>query len=101
MGEIRTNIALLAGRLAATPETKVTKAGSKLTNLVLVCPKGADSKQFFLVVCWGKVSEVAAKLSPGTAVLVEAKLVSRESKNRNGAISCETEIVCEQLHILD
>ena len=100
----------LIGNLGNAPDVRNTENGKKLvrfsmaTNEVYRNAKGekVTETQWHNIIAWGKVAEIAEKfLSKGAEICIEGKLVSRVYTDKEGNKKFATEIVGDNLIMLD
>jgi single-strand DNA-binding protein len=93
------NIVALIGNVAADPELRHTAAGRAVCNFRLAVSRpGADTADFFTVICWERQAEVADQyLSIGRRVAVEGRLHhTAKPSERRGSV----EIVAHRILLL-
>ena len=105
------NRVIILGNLGADPETRSTQGGASVTNLsVATSEKWRDkqtgeqkeSTEWHRVVLFGKVAEIAGQyLSKGSKVYLEGKNQTRKWQDRDGNDRYTTEVVANQLQMLD
>ena len=104
------NKAIIVGRLTRDPETRTTPGGitvatmSVATNFVYKNQEGAKTEnvEYHNVVVWRKLAEIAAQyLRKGRRVLVEGRLQTRSWEANDGTKRSRTEIVADNLIMLD
>lgn len=105
------NKATIIGNLGADPETRYTQSGKAVTNLRVATSESWKDKQtgeqqerteWHAVVLFDKVAEIAAKfLTKGSKVYLEGKLQTRKWQDKEGADRYTTEIVADQILLLD
>lgn len=104
------NKAMLIGNLTRDPETRTTPTGqtvttfSVATNLVWVDASGAKQKkaEYHNIVAWRKLGEICAQyLRKGNKVYIEGRLQTREWEGNDGAKRQRTEIVADNMIMLD
>lgn len=104
------NKALLVGRLTRDPEARTTPSGINVTsfgiatNFVWNDPTGQRKEQveFHNVVAWRKLGEIVAQyLRKGSRVLIEGRLQTRSWEGQDGSKRYRTEIVADNLVMLD
>lgn len=99
------NRVLIVGNLGDEPSVKTTTNGTLIANLSIACNEPrkdaqtgqyTDHVEWFKVVCFGKVAEIAqAYAHKGTLLHIEGKLRNREYYDRENIKRYVTEIVCE------
>lgn len=99
------NRSILAGRLVADPELRMTKKETAVTRFRLAINwqgrfgKGTD---FISCVAWGSLAEICAEyLKKGRLVAVEGRLNIQKYKDKKGKHKTSTEVVIENLQMLD
>ncbi len=104
------NKVMIIGRLTRDPELRNTPAGKAVatigiaTGRVWIDAKGQKQKQteFHNVVMWGKLAEIASQyLRKGGKVYVEGRLQTREWTGQDGVKRYRTEIVGDNMIMLD
>lgn len=104
------NKATIVGRLTRDPESRVTPSGvnvtsfSVATNFVYKNQSGEKVEQveYHNVVTWRKLAEIAAQyLRKGMRVLIEGRLQTRSWEANDGSKRSRTEIVADNLIMLD
>lgn len=104
------NRATIVGRLTRDPEVRTTPSGVNVasfgvaTNFVWTDPTGArkEAVEFHNVVAWRKLGEIVAQyLKKGRRVLVEGRLQTRTWEGQDGSKRNRTEIVADNLIMLD
>ena len=104
------NRAMIIGNLTRDPETRTTPNGTTVATFGVATSSSwkdaAGQKQerveFHNVVAWGKLAEICQQyLGKGRKVYVEGRLQTREWQGQDGAKRNRTEIVCENMIMLD
>lgn len=104
------NKVMLIGNLTRDPELKYTPSGTAVCTFGLATNRewtdSAGQKQegaeFHRVVAWGKLGEICSQLmTKGRKVYVEGRLQTRAWKSQDGADRQVTEIVIEEMILLD
>ncbi|MBI2038130.1 MAG: single-stranded DNA-binding protein [Candidatus Magasanikbacteria bacterium] len=104
------NKAMIIGRLTRDPELRNTPNGKAVatiglaTNRVWIDGNGQKQKQteFHNVVMWGKLAEICSQyLRKGGKMYVEGRLQTREWTGQDGVKRYRTEIVGENMIMLD
>jgi len=104
------NKAMIIGNLTRDPELRTTPSGQSVvsfgvaTNLVWKDQSGQQQKktEFHNLVAWRKLAEVCAKyLHKGSKVYVEGRLQTTDWTGQDGAKRSRTEIVLENMIMLD
>jgi single-strand DNA-binding protein len=104
------NRAQLIGNLTRDPETRTTPNGQTVSSFgVATSSQWKDASgqkqervEFHNVVAWGKLAEICQQyLGKGRKVFVEGRLQTREWQATDGAKKSRTEIVAENMIMLD
>lgn len=104
------NKAMVIGNLTRDPETRNTPSGqmvasfSVATNLVWTDQSGQQQKkvEFHNIVAWRRLAEICSKyLKKGSKVYVEGRLQTTDWTGQDGVKRYKTEIVAENLIMLD
>jgi single-strand DNA-binding protein len=104
------NRATILGNLTRDPEVKQLPSGQSVctfgvaTNRSWVDAAGVkqEKAEFHNIVTWGKLAEICGQyLSKGKKVYVEGRLQTREWEGQDGVKRYRTEIVTENVIILD
>ena len=104
------NRAQLIGNLTRDPETRTTPNGQTVTSFgVATSSQWKDASgqkqervEFHNIVAWGKLAEICQQyLGKGRKVFVEGRLQTREWQGQDGAKKNRTEIVAENMIMLD
>ena len=104
------NRATIIGNLTRDPEVRQTPNGQSVTSFGVATNRswtGSDGNkqeqvEFHNVVAWGKLAEICGQfLAKGRKVYVEGRLQTRDWEGQDGARHYRTEIVTENLIILD
>lgn len=99
------------GRLGQDPEVKYLPSGEAVTNISVACgeswtDKASGQKQerttWVPYVAFGKLAEIMGEyLRKGSKVYVSGKLRVRKWQAQDGTDRYSTEIVCDQMQMLD
>lgn len=99
------------GRLGQDPELKFLPSGEAVTNISIACgeswmDKNSGQKQervtWVPYVAFGKLAEIMGQyLKKGSKVYVSGKLRVRKWTDQQGQDKYSTEIVCDQMQMLD
>lgn len=96
------------GYLAADPTHQYTKSGKPVCTFRIGVTRrftnaqGVRESDFFPVVAWGKLADVAARyLSKGSRVAVVGTLQTRSYEAQDGTKRYVTEVVAEELDFLN
>lgn len=104
------NKAMIIGNLTRDPETRNTPSGqtvasfSVATNMVWNDQSGQQQKktEFHNVVAWRKLAEICSQyLKKGSKVYIEGRLQTSEWTGQDGNKRYRTEIVAENMIMLD
>ncbi|MFC1598592.1 single-stranded DNA-binding protein [Patescibacteria group bacterium] len=104
------NKAMLIGNLTRDPEVRTTPQGTSVasfavaTNLVWTDASGQKQEraEFHNVVAWRKLAEIIGQyLKKGSKVYIEGRLQTRDWVGQDGARKYRTEIVAENMIMLD
>lgn len=104
------NKAMIIGNLTRDPEVRSTSSGATVTNfavatnLVWTDQQGQrqEKAEFHNVVAWRKLGEICGQyLKKGSKVYVEGRLQTNEWTGNDGVKRYKTEIVAENMIMLD
>lgn len=104
------NKVILIGNLTRDPEMKKTQNDQYITTFGMATnrewmtrdARKQQSAEFHDVVCWGRLAEIANKfLKKGKLIHVEGYLKTRSWDDASGVKKFKTEIVAEDLIMLD
>lgn len=104
------NKAMIIGNLTRDPETRTTPNGQTVcsfgvaTNRIWVNAQGQkqESVEYHNIIAWGKLAEICSQyLNKGRKVYIEGRLQTREWEGQDGTRKNRTEIVAENMIILD
>jgi single-strand DNA-binding protein len=104
------NRATIIGRLTRDPEMRTTPNGRSVTTIALATNRSwtdqAGAKQekveYHNCVLWGKLAEIAGQyLAKGRRAYVEGRIETRDWTDQSGVKKYRTEIVVENLIMLD
>lgn len=103
------NRVILVGNLTRDPEIRYVQSGSAVTKFALAVnrkTKGADETTFVDIVAWDngnyKLAETCnTYLKKGMSVLVEGRLVIRSFEDKDGNKRKATEVVIDNMQMLD
>lgn len=104
------NRAQVLGNVTRDPETRQTPGGQMVANFGVATNRAwTDAKgqkqeeaEFHNVVAWGKLAEICGQyITKGRKVFVEGRLRTREWEGQDGQKRRSTEIVAENVIILD
>jgi single-strand DNA-binding protein len=100
----------MTGRLGADPEARYTPQGSAVTTFRVASNRtwtSADGEkhedtEWFRVVAWNKLGEICAKyLTKGSRVYIEGRLQTRSWQDQEGQTRYTTEVIANDMIILD
>ncbi len=101
---------MIIGNMTRDPEVRTTSGGQSVcsfgvaTNRTWTDAAGQKQTQaeFHNIVAWGKLAEICGQyLSKGRKVYIEGRIQTREWEAQDGAKRNRTEIVAENMIILD
>ncbi len=105
------NKVILIGNLGRDPETRYTQGGSAVTNLRLATAESWKDRQtgeqqerteWHTVVCFARLAEIAGEyLRKGSKVYIEGRLQTRKWQDKDGHDRYSTEIVANEMQMLD
>lgn len=104
------NRVTLIGRLTANPESRTTPSGqtvvsfSVATNMSWKDQDGQkqEKTEFHNIVAWRKLAEIITQyLKKGSKIYIEGRLQTRNWEDQNGVKKYRTEIVTENMIMLD
>lgn len=105
------NKVILIGNLGADPEVRYTQNSTAIANLSIATSESWKDKQtgeqreqteWHRVVCYRRLAEIAGEyLKKGSKVYIEGKLQTRKWQGQDGRDNYTTEIICNELQMLD
>jgi len=104
------NRAQIIGNLTRDPETRTTPSGQTVANFSVATShfwkdqQGVkqEKAEYHNIVAWGKLAEIVQQyLGKGRKVYVEGRLQTRDWEGQDGVKKYRTEIVCENMIMLD
>ena len=104
------NKVILIGNLGRDPEIRTTASGTSVGNLRIATSERRrdrdgnwnDHTEWHTVVCFGKTAENAGRfLKKGRQVFIEGRLQTRKWQDQSGADRYTTEIVANEMQMLD
>lgn len=105
------NKVILIGNLGADPDARMTQQGSAVTNLNIATDESYKDKatgqmvpktEWHRVVMFNRLAEIAKDyLRKGSKVYIEGKLQTRKWQDQNGQERYTTEIIANELQMLD
>jgi single-strand DNA-binding protein len=104
------NKAMIIGNLTRDPETRSTPSGQNVTsfsvatNLIWTDANGEKQKktEFHNIVAWRKLADICSQyLKKGSKVYIEGRLQTRDWEDQAGAKHYRTEIIADNMIMLD
>lgn len=104
------NKVMIMGNLGRDPEMRYTPSGKPVTSFSVAVsrsymkPEGERTEvtDWFNVVAWGRLAEICSQyLTKGSMVYVEGRLETRSWDGDNGQKHYRTEVVANDVNILD
>ncbi|MBP9869546.1 single-stranded DNA-binding protein [Patescibacteria group bacterium] len=104
------NRAMIIGNLTRDPESRTTPTGQTVCNFSIATSTQWNNAQgqkqerteFHPIVAWGKLAEICTQyLGKGRKVYIEGRLQTREWEAQDGSKKQRTEIVAENMIMLD
>jgi len=105
------NKVILIGNLGQDPEVRYTPNGAAVTNISLATAESWKDKQsgelqtrteWHRIVLFSRLAEIASEyLKKGSKVYIEGRLQTRKWEDKNGVERYTTEIVGNELQMLD
>ncbi len=104
------NRAMIIGNLTRDPEVRTTANGTSVcslgvaTNRTWTDPAGTKQEdvEFHNIVVWGKLADICGQyLGKGRKVYIEGRLKTREWQGKDGVKRQKTEIIAENMIMLD
>lgn len=103
------NIAIVIGNLTRDPEMRYTPGGHAVTSFTVATNRSWVSEgqtkevvEFHNVVAWNKLAELCSQLlSKGRKVFIQGRLQTHNWDDANGVKKYRTEIIAEDMVILD
>lgn len=99
------NRTIISGRATKDPELKYTQGAGKAVatfGLAVQDRYNKEKTDFLNIVAWGNQAEYAAtKLGKGKRVLIEGRISTRSYDGKDGKKVYITEIIAENLEIID
>lgn len=105
------NKVILIGNLGNDPEVRYTPSGSAVANIVLATSTSWRDKQtgelnerteWHRLACFNRLAEIVGEyLHKGSKIYVEGSLRTRKWQDKNGIDRYTTEIIVNELHMLD
>ena len=105
------NKVILIGNLGADPEVRYTPDGAPVANFNLATSESWNDRssgekqertEWHRLVVWRKLAEIAGKyLKKGSKIYIEGKLQTRSWEDQSGQKRYTTEVVVNELQMLD
>jgi single-strand DNA-binding protein len=104
------NRAMIIGNLTRDPESRTTATGQSVCNFsIATSSQWTDAQgvkqertEYHSIVAWGKLADICTQyLTKGRKAYVEGRLQTREWEGQDGSKKQRTEIVAENMIILD
>ncbi len=104
------NKAMLIGNLTRDPETRSTPSGQQVTSFSVAtnftwtdqAGQKQEKAEFHNIVAWRKLAEICSQyLKKGSKIYVEGRLQTNEWTGQDGAKKYRTEIVADNMIMLD
>lgn len=104
------NKAILIGRLGQDPEVKMTPGGATVANFSMATNrnwKGKDGNMqeetsWHRIVAWNRLAEILKEYAhKGSRIYVEGRMQTRDWEDQNGQKRYITEVVAENIQLLD
>ncbi|MFH1047281.1 MAG: single-stranded DNA-binding protein [Patescibacteria group bacterium] len=104
------NRAMIIGNLTRDPEMRTTPSGQNVANFGVATNHSwtdasgqkQEKAEFHNIVAWGKLAEICSQyLGKGRKVYIEGRLQSREWEAQDGTKKNRTEIIAENMIMLD
>jgi len=104
------NKVMIIGRLGRDPEMRYTPSGRPVTTFSVGANRSWSTSdgekhtetEWFNVVAWGNLAEICKQLlSKGQRVYIDGRLQSRHWEDQKGSRHSTTEIVANEMIILD
>lgn len=101
---------MIIGNLTRDPEVRTTPNGQSVCTLGLATNRSwkdasgnkQEEVEFHSVVAWGKLAEICGQyLGKGRKIFIEGRLKTREWQGQDGAKKQRTEIIAENMIMLD
>ncbi|OGH91557.1 MAG: hypothetical protein A2479_01195 [Candidatus Magasanikbacteria bacterium RIFOXYC2_FULL_39_8] len=104
------NRATILGRLTRDPEVRTTPSGQSVANIGVATNRvwtdhsgtRQEKVEYHNIVLWGKLAEIAGQyLGKGRRVYIEGRLETRDWTGQDGVKKYRTEIIGDNLIMLD
>lgn len=91
----------IIGNLGKDPVTRTTPQGKTVTEFPVGTKNRDDSTEWFNVLAWDKLGEVAGKfLAKGKMVFVEGRTKTHSYQDKQGVTKYRTEVIAEEIKFL-
>lgn len=111
MGSRGVNKAIIVGNLGQDPEIRYAQSGAAIANISVATSESYNDKntgqkveksEWHRIVAFGKLAEIMGEyLRKGSKVYIEGKLQTRKWQDQNGQDRYTTEIVANEMQMLD
>ncbi len=104
------NKAMIIGNMTKDPEMRQTPSGQQVCNFSVATNRSwqsadgqkQEASEFHNIVAWGKLAEICGQyLTKGRKVYIDGRLQTRDWDGQDGVKRYRTEIVAENMIILD
>jgi len=104
------NKAIVLGRLGSDPDVRHTPGGSTVANFSVATNRSwknkdgqmVDETEWHRIVVWGRLAEICKEyLRKGSQVYLEGRIQTRDWEDQNGQKRYTTEIVANEMQMLD
>lgn len=104
------NRAMIIGNLTRDPEVRTTATGQNVCNFSVATSyqwtdasgQKQEKVEYHSIVAWGKLADICRQyLGKGRKVYVEGRLQTRDWETQEGAKRTKTEIIAENMIMLD
>lgn len=105
------NKVLIIGNLTRDPEARTTTGGQNVTSFSIATSRkwkdktsgeAKEQTEFHNIVAWGRLGEIVSQyLKKGSKAYVEGRLQTRSWEDQTGTKKYRTEIIAENLIMLD
>lgn len=103
MSNLNLNKVVLAGRLTANPELKITPSGINFCSFsIAIKRRGAEESDFINCQAWRKTAEfISQYFDKGSAICVTGSIQTRSWNDNNGNKRFATEVVVDEAMFVD
>ena len=99
------NIAILIGRMTASPELKTTPNGVSVTSFSIAVDRGYGENKntdFINIVGWKQTAEFICKyFTKGSRIAIEGSIQTRKYQDKDGNNRTVFEVVANNVHFVD